>query len=48
MFSDDKLALKKSPENKPVRKINMNISPSFFISMSPFTSVKDMRDEIML
>lgn len=45
LFSYDRLLLKKSPENKPVIKINMNISPSFFISMSPFSSIKDMRDE---
>ena len=37
LFSYDIFALKKRPENKPVRKMNMNISPSFFISISPFS-----------
>lgn len=38
LFSYDRLVLKKMPENKPVRNMNMNIAPIFFICMSPFSS----------
>ena len=36
LFSSARLVLKKSPENRPVRKMNMNIRLTFFICVSPF------------
>ncbi len=39
--SAERLVLKNRPAKSPVRKINMNMSPIFFIGMSPFSSVKE-------
>lgn len=39
--SVERLVLKNRPAKSPVRKINMNMSPIFFIGMSPFSSVKE-------
>lgn len=41
MLSARRPVLKNSPENRPVRNINMNISPIFFICMSPFSSITE-------
>lgn len=39
LLSEERFVLKNSPENKPVKKINIKIIPVFFICMSPFRTL---------